>query len=409
MYWYFYLALRNLFPFRKIVSFFSLVSVVGVAIGVAVLIVVQSVMNGFNNQTKSNIINTQGEVRVECSSMTGDLEFLEKFFTNDASVSAVSSYATGVVILRYEDRTAFPLVKGVDLGKECQVMALERFVKSGKIDELDDGTIFLGSGLARSLGLRVGDMVDIYSPRMITTIGSDDVQLPREVRVGCIFETGVNYVDNGSGICSLPFIQDLCDLGSGIHGMVIKLNVRESIDDFVRRMRSVLPSAVTIFSWKELNKDLLFVLQLEKTMMFFTLMFILLVASFSISSTLMTSVVRKTKEIGLLRALGATRFQITMCFFIQGLLIGCCGTFLGCLFAWLVLRYRDFIVDLMAKIFNSSWMLSKFSNFVYLPVACSGYEITIIVLFSVFICMLAGVFPAWRAMRVQPAIALRNE
>ncbi|MDR1458385.1 MAG: FtsX-like permease family protein [Puniceicoccales bacterium] len=303
----------------------------------------------------------------------------------------------------------FPLVKGINLEKECQVLTLSRFVKSGKIDELNEDTIFIGSGLARSLGLRVGDSVDIYSPLIMANMDSEDVRLPREMKICCIFETGVNYVDNNSILSSLHFMQELYDLGNAIHGSFIKLNDRESVDDFVERMRDILPHSVNILSWKELNKDLLFVLQLEKTMMFFTLMFILLVASFSISSTLMTSVVRKTKEIGLLRALGATKFQVTMYFFIQGLLIGSCGTFLGCIFSWLVLRYRDFIVDLIAKIFNSSWMLSKFSNFVHLPSACSGQEIVIIMVFSILICTLAGIFPAWKAMRIQPAIALRNE
>jgi ABC-type lipoprotein release transport system permease subunit len=98
-----------------------------------------------------------------------------------------------------------------------------------------------------------------------------------------------------------------------------------------------------------------------------------------------------------------------MCFFIQSLLIGCLGTFLGCIFVWMVLIYRDFIVDVIAKIFNSSWMLSKFSNFVHLPVAYSPGEINTIALLSVLICTLAGVLPALRAMRIRPAVALRNE
>jgi lipoprotein-releasing system permease protein len=381
----------------------------GVAIGVAVLIVVQSVMNGFNRETKDNIVNTQGEVRVECSSLMKNPGNFEKFFLDDASVASVSPYASGVVMLLYGNRPVFPMIKGIDLKKECQVMALEKFVKSGKIDELSEETVFMGSGLARSLGLRVGDAVDIYSPLIVASIDSEDMRLPREMRVCCIFETGVSYVDNASILCPLSFMQDLYELDEGIHGMLIKLKDSESVDDFVERMRNSLPCEINIFSWKELNKDLLFVLRLEKTMMFFVLMFILLVASFSISSTLMTSVVRKTREIGLLRALGATKTHVTLYFFVQGLLIGCSGTFLGCIFSWFVLCHRDFIVDFTAKIFNSSWMLSKFSHFVHLPVDCSAGEIVIIVLFSVLICTLAGMFPAWKAMCIEPAIALRNE
>lgn len=407
--WYLYLALKQLFPSGRRLAFFTLASVAGVMLGVAVLIIVLSVMNGFGDEIRGKIVETNGHVRVENGGIMYDQAEVMKKIAAQPEAAAVAPYAQGMVMLQAGNRPSFPFIRGIDVAHEQGVVPLARFLLVGRVEDLDDDSVFLSSELAASLGMRVGGKVDIYSPLLLERLKKDEVLLPREVRVAGIFETGWNQVDSNTVICSLRLMQDLYGLGAGVHGVTVRLKPGFDADEFAAKLNARFDGADHAVSWLESNRDFLFVLQLEKNMLMFIILFIILVASFSIASSLLTSVVRKTKEIGLLAALGGKPRQVAACFCFQGFFIGVTGTVLGIGFAVVALTFRNEVVHAFARVTQSEAALLRFYQFANLPLSYSVRDFVLIVTSSVVIATLAGLLPAWRAARLKPVEALRSE
>lgn len=324
-------------------------------------------------------------------------------------VAAVAPYAQGIVMLQAGNRPSFPFIRGIDVEREQGVVPLAKFLLVGRLEDLDDDAVFLSSELAASLGARAGQNVDVYSPLLLERLKKDEVLLPRAVRVAGIFSTGWNQVDSNTVICSLRLMQDLYGLGAGVHGVTVRLRPGFDPDEFAAKLNALFAGADRAVSWIETNRDFLFVLQLEKNMLMFIILFIILVASFSIASSLLTSVVRKTKEIGLLAALGGKPRQVAACFCFQGFFIGVVGTALGIALAVTALTFRNEVVHAFARITQSEAALLRFYQFSNLPLSYSGHDFAVIITSSVVIATLAGLLPAWRAARLKPVEALRSE
>ncbi len=407
--WYLYLALKQLFPTRRRVAFFTVASVAGVMLGVAVLIVVLSVMNGFGVEIRRKIVETYGDVRVENGGIIYDADALMQKIRSVPGVAALAPYAQGIVMVQAGNRPAYPFIRGIDLTQEQAVTPLGRFLVAGQLRNLDDDSVFLSSGLAVSLNVSVGQHVDIYSPLMLERLKRNEIILPRTVRVAGIFETGWNQVDSNTVICTLRLMQDLYGLGHGVHGVTIRLKPGYDAGEFAAKLTRRLGGDYRAVSWMESNRDFLFVLQLEKNMMMFIILFIILVASFSIASSLLTTVVRKTKEIGVLGALGARPRQVAACFCFQGFFIGVVGTVLGIVLAVTALTFRNEVVHTFARLTHSQAALDRFYQFSNLPCSYSTHDFVVIVTCSIVIATLAGLLPAWRAARLRPVEALRSE
>jgi lipoprotein-releasing system permease protein len=277
------------------------------------------------------------------------------------------------------------------------------------MEDLDDDSVFLGSELAASLGARLGQTVDLYSPLMLERLKKDEILLPRQVRVAGVFESGWNQVDSNTVICSLRLMQDLYGLERGVHGVSVRLKPDYDSDEFAARLNALFSGADRAVSWIETNRDFLFVIQLEKNMLMFIMLFIILVASFSIASSLLTAVVRKTKEIGLLAALGGKPRQVAACFCFQGFFVGVAGTALGIALAVTALTFRNEMVHTFARITQSEAALLRFYQFSNLPLSYSGHDFVVIITCTIVIATLAGLLPAWRAARLKPVEALRSE
>jgi lipoprotein-releasing system permease protein len=376
---------------------------------VAVLIIVLSVMNGFGDEIREKIVETNGHVRVENGGIMYDQEAVMTRIRGLPGVAAVAPYAQGMVMLQAGNRPSFPFIRGIDVEREQGVVPLAKFLLVGRVEDLDDDAIFLSSELAASLGARVGQKVDVYSPLLLERLKKDEILLPRAVRVAGIFETGWNQVDSNTVICSLRLMQDLYGLGAGVHGVSVRLQPGFDSDEFAARLNALFAGSARAVSWLESSRDFLFVLQLEKNMLMFIILFIILVASFSIASSLLTSVVRKTKEIGLLGALGGKPRQVAACFCFQGFFIGVVGTALGIALAVTALTFRNEVVHTFARITQSEAALLRFYQFSNLPLSYSGHDFVVIITSSVVIATLAGLLPAWRAARLKPVEALRSE
>ena len=409
--WYLYLALKQLFPTGKKFPFFTAISVLGVALGVALLVISTSVMGGFGYEIRRMIVDTQGEVQVRGEGLIADAAGLQARLATVPGVVATTPFAEGVVGLQYEGKPAYPAMQGIDVNRVGQVVPLERFIRAGRLDDLDDDSIIISSKLALSLGARIGSRVEIYSPLLLEKLKNDAVLLPRELRVVGIFEVGHQQLDSSVVLVTLRAMQELYGLGAAIHGVNVKIAPKLDADVVATRINGALPPAAQARarSWMEANQDFLFILQLEKNMIFFLLTFIIIVSAFSVTSSLLISVVRKTREIGLLGALGARPMQVAACFCFQGLLIGATGTVAGLGLGLGTLHFRNELVAAFTRLTASEEVLVRFYQFSQLPAHTAPGDVGLIVACSVVISTLAGLLPAWRAARLKPVEALRNE
>ncbi|OHE82479.1 MAG: ABC transporter permease [Verrucomicrobia bacterium RIFCSPLOWO2_12_FULL_64_8] len=407
--WYLYLALKHLFPTGRRLAFFTAASILGVTLGVAVVIVVICVMVGFGDEIRRKVVETNGHIRIETGGIMYDQEAVMAKVRGLPGVAAVAPYAHGMVMLQAGNRPAFPIIRGIDAIREGGVVPLQRFLLSGRVDDLDDDSVFVSSELAAALQVHRGDRVDVYSPLLLERLKKDEVVLPRELRVAGIFATGWNQVDANTVLCTLRLMQELYGLGTGAHGVSVRLEPGTDMDEAAEAINQAVGGSHHAVTWLQSYRDFLFVIQFEKNILMFVLLFIVLVASFAIMSSLLTAVVRKTREIGLLGALGGKPRQVAACFCLQGLFIGLTGTVLGILLALLGLSFRNEIVHAFQRLTQSEAAMRSAYMFAEMPVTYPPTDLAIIITSSIVIATLAGLLPAWRAARLKPVEALRSE
>jgi lipoprotein-releasing system permease protein len=409
--WYLYLALKQLFPTGRKFPFFTAISVLGVSLGVAVLIICSSVMGGFGRQIEKMTVDTQGDVQIRGNGVIADGTAVQALLAKIPGVVATTPFAEGAVAVIYQLKPQFPGLQGIDTNRIAGVIPINRYISGGSLAALDDDSIILGSQLAISLGARVGDRVEVYSPLAFEKLKRDEMLLPRELRVVGYFEFGHQALDSSVALVPLRAMQDLYGLGRGVHGINVKIAPGLDADVMADRINAALPPSLHLRarSWIEINRDFLFVVQFERNMMFFLLMFIVVVAAFSVTSSLLISVVRKTREIGLLGALGAKPRQVAACFCFQGFFIGVCGTICGLGLGFGVLHFRDDIVRLFTKLTQSEAALVRFYQFSHLPSYTDPAYLAATIVGTIGISTLAGLLPAWRAASLKPVEALRSE
>jgi lipoprotein-releasing system permease protein len=324
-------------------------------------------------------------------------------------IAAASAYIAGPVLVLASGHPATPIFRGIDLNTIEQVANLQRFVRLGSLDDLDDDSIILSAQVAQQLAAMVGDEVEIVSPLLIQTLKSDEVYLPRRFRVAGLFEIGHQHLDSTTIYGTLRAAQELYGLGDHVHGINVRLKEGQAEEDAVERINQVLPPRVQAFSWMQSWDSFLWVLNLEKTINFFLLLFIVIIAAFSVMSSLLISVVRKTREIGLLSALGGKAREVALCFCVQAFIIGVTGTAIGVAAGFGVLAIRQQLVNGIAGLLNRQATLRQFYQFTELPAHTQMSDLILTVVASIVISTFAGLLPAWRAARLKPVEALRSE
>lgn len=408
MSWPIYLALKQLFPSGR-VSFITVIATVGIMLGVTIMLMVASIMGGFGYQIGRMIIDTQGEVQIRGHGPVEATSAIDKAIGSVPAVAASAPYAQGVVMLEYDRRPAFPTIQGFDLERIKRVIPLERYLVAGSFNDLDDDSVILSSLLARALGVQVGDKVSVYSPLMLERMKQNEVLLPRDVRVAGIFQIGHQQLDSSTVICSLRLMQDLYGLAKLIHGYNVRLKEGADPAAAAAALNAVLPPAVRALTWLEANAEFQSVITFERNMIFFLMGIIVLVATFSIAVSLLMSVIRKTREIGLLAAMGGKARDVALCFCAQGLFLGTVGTAMGLAVGFGLLYYRNNIVHLIARLTVGQDVFEKFYQFSALPAHTESKDVVLIIVFSLVSSTLAGLIPAWRAARLKPVEALRSE
>ena len=408
--WYLYHALKQLFPSGRLFSFFSLMSIMGVMLGVCVLIIVQSVMNGFGEGIRHRLTQTQGDIRIRSDEVIYDWEDVLETLENQDNILAAVPFAEGVIMLQHQNRPQFPFVRGIDPLVQEEVLPIGKFLTIGNREDFDDECVFLGEGLAYSLKAGPGSVVEVFTPLMLEALKRDEILLPREFKVAGLFRTGSPQVDGNTMITTLRVMQELYGLENGVHGIALKL--RPGIDAYgysAELGEGVLRSGLQAVSWIESNEDFLFVIEQEKRVISFIIIFIILVASFSIAISLMMAVMRKTREIGLLVAMGGRPHQVAFSFCFQGFFIGLVGTITGILMALVCLNYRSEILSAYADITNTQTNFLGQYDVYDIPVHYLASDFITVTCFALVISTLAGLIPALRAARLKPADALRGE
>lgn len=412
MKWWLYIALKQLFPTGKVVSFFAAVSLLGVALGVLGLFGTQSVMNGFHSEISLKLRDTTGDVIMRnYGRPMHSLETLKERLKSMPEVESVEFVAQGPVMMVVNNVPVFPMLRSYDtISGECALPIREKkFVRMGSIDDLDDDSIILGQRLAASVGAGVGDKVDVFSPTMLDKIKRDEVPMAASLDVVGLLATDYSQVDSNIALVSLRRMRDLYNLGDGSHSIAIRLkeSAKDSAEAFAKKLvdEDIVPRSYYVTTWLGANEAFLRVIKMEKVMMSLIIFLIILVASFSICISLYTSVLRKTREIGLSAAMGARPLQIAATYCFQGFAIGLFGSILGLLLTFLLLHFRapiaEFIVGREALI--------EFYHFARLPVKYELKDALWACGFSIVLCTLAGFLPALRAARLKASEAMRNE
>ncbi len=415
------LALRYLRPKRTFVSIITLISVLGVMLGVAVLIIVISVMSGFDHDLRAKILGFNAHLRVASRGQTMEnYDAVMDLVTANKSVVGVAPYVLGPVLMETEPANdeqpyfAVPYVRGADPTRENSVSVLPQSIIAGKFDLSRRGLV-IGTALAQSLNLGVGDRVSIYSPndlkRMKEHQGKSDQEavLPDDYTVTGIFDVGYYDYNYSIAVTSLGNAQDLYNLGDSVHGLMVMLRDPYQAVTVSNELATALGPSYTITTWMQENSAILGALIVEKNVMFYLLFFIVIVAALCILSAQITFVVQKTREIGMLKALGATNLQISGVFLTQSAIIGVLGVLAGYGLGILALTYRNEFLHFMNHWTGFELFPASIYGFSALPAVIAVRDIVVICSSSFIICILGGVLPAWRAGRLKPVEALRYE
>ena len=390
-----FLAGRYLGGLRRqqpVVSVIATISVMGIALGVAALLVVLGVMSGFDADLEEKIVGANPHLLVQVEGGVADVEGLSARILETPGVLAAAPMLQAETLVRHGDEAQGVLLRGVDPEKEPQVTRLPHLLKAGTWPP-GRNEIVLGSELARRWGLSVGDSIEV--------VGNDRKGKPVPLRVGGIFTTGMYDYDMHLTLTRLETAQAIAGAGSRPTGIGVRIEQAIRAPETQRRLRQSLGSPYWVVSWMDMNSNLFAALKLEKVTMFIILTLIVLVACFNIIATLLMMVVSKTKEIGILKSLGATAGSVRSIFTWAGLMIGLLGTGLGTgLGVALCLALEKYqFVKLPADIYYVD----------HLPVKLASPDIAAVIGAALAISWLACLYPAWAAARMLPAQALRYE
>ncbi len=469
-----FLAWRYFKPKRNAVSVITLISVIGVALGVCVLIVVIAVMTGFTDHLKTKLLETgaHGQIQKGLAKSKEHPDGVMPFFTEAeagaliAELKTKNGAANAAAVLKSpillqvgqscepkvllafvppnDDRAeilgdatkSFPLQEAVNKAQE-QLKKTGMFKDPGKFS-LKRREVMISTTLAEEFNLKVGDKIVLHSQNRLmglvkrdqngNIVQNEDAEMykPLDYRISGLytfekydFDRNVIFM-NLEDACELFALGEYSDeiidnLETGLCATHIFLWVNDPFHmaKFNQNVRNSLihryNSRVLYFSWEDMNRQILGVLAVEKNMMFFLLIFIVLVAAFSITNTLITTVVQKTREIGLLKSMGVSSGAIMRIFVLQGAFVGVLGSAFGVLLGWLVITYRMNILECMRRITGMEIFPKQLYLFNELPAHIVWGDVALIVLISIVLCTCGALVPAFRAAKLDPARALRYE
>ncbi|HTM63321.1 MAG TPA: lipoprotein-releasing ABC transporter permease subunit [Gammaproteobacteria bacterium] len=394
------------------ISFIAMFSMIGIALGVAVLITVLSVMNGFDDEIRDRVFSMVPAITI--SSGTGyvsDWQKLQKDVSKNSGVTASAPFATGEVLLSYGGSVQAALVNGIIPDEEKHITELGDKMIDGKLSDLQAGKfgIVIGENLAEVLRVTLGDKVTVVTPQVSMSPAGVIPRFKRFTVVG-IFRAGSGFgFDRSMGFINLTDAQKLLGLGTNVTGLHVAVDDVYGSPILARQIAGRLSSMASVSTWADQFGEFFRAVQLEKTMMFLILLLIVAVAAFNLVSTLVMVVNEKNADIAILRTYGATPGMIMRIFIIQGGLIGVFGTLMGVICGVILASNATAIVNWIQDVFHVQFLSSNVYFVNYLPSKIEWSDVVKISLASLVLSLAATIYPAWRAAKLDPVEALRYE
>lgn len=388
-----WISFRYLISKRKerFISIISFISIMGVAVGVTALIVVIAVMSGFDNDLREKIVGTNSHIIIEKEGGIEDYDALVEMVNKMPHVIASSPFVNGQALIRQKDQVTGVIFRGIDPKREKHVTNIEKYLQEGTLF-LQKDSVLIGRELAWRLNLNIGDKISLISAAS---------PKPRPFKVTGIFNSGMFDYDMNLVFTSIEGAQDFYGVEGLAGGIGVKVDDVHMADSIKNEIQSSVGFDYWVRSWTDLNKNLFSALKLEKITMFIILALIVVVACFNIVSTLIMMVIEKTKDIGILKSIGATNSNIRRIFVLNGFFIGFLGTALG--------AAGGFILCHLLK----TYQFIKLPRDIYyidrLPVNVNIGDSLIVIMAAIVISFVSTLYPAWQAARMEPVEALRYE
>jgi len=393
------------------ISFISAISMAGIALGVAALIVVLSVMNGFQKELRARILGVASHVQISgANNRLTDWQAVAKLASQDPRVLAAAPFVNAQAMLAAGQAVRGSVVRGILPEREAQVAELGLHMRAGKLEALKPGEfgIVLGSELARALGALTGDKVALIAPQGMVTPAGVIPRLKQFTVVG-LFEVGMFEYDSGLALVHLEDAQKLYQMGDAVSGVRLRLDDLFAARGVARELMAKLDRDLYATDWTRSHANFFRAVEIEKRVMFIILLLIVAVAAFNIVSTLVMLVTDKQSDIAILRTLGAAPGSIMQIFMVQGALIGVIGTVSGVLLGVLIGFNVDTVVPFVENLLGFKFLAKDVYYISDLPSDVQLRDVATIGIVSLALSFLATLYPSWRASRVNPAEALRYE
>lgn len=395
---------------RGFVSFVALMSVIGLMLGVAVLVVVLSVMNGFERELRSRMLAvTSHAALMGLEGALEDWRLARKVALETPGVLKAAPFVEAQAILVHGDRIAGTQVRGVDPSEEGQA-GLAGHMRTGSLQVLQPGAwnIVLGYALADELAVKPGDTVVLIAPEGTAT-PTGVVPRMRRFTVSGIFASGMYEFDRGLALVHLADAAKLYRLGDRVSGVRLELEDAFEAPKLVREVALALGGGFYVTDWTRSHSNFFRSIEITKSMMFIILLMIVGVAAFNIVSTLVMIVKEKQTDIAILRTLGAGPPNILASFAVQGVLIGLAGTLLGAALGILIAGRLESIVRGIERLFHTQFLDARVYYMSDLPAYVEWRDVLQVCAVAFALCAIATLYPAWRAARTAPAEALRHD
>ncbi len=399
------------------ISFISLTSMIGIGLGVAALIVVLSVMNGFQKELRTRILGVASHLEITGSNnQLGDWQNIAANSLKQQHVLASAPYITAQGMLSYSSGVQGAIVRGVLPSAEDKVADLGRHMKAGSLQDLRSGEfgIILGTDLAFALGAQIGDKVVVLAPQGQFTPTGVVPRLKQFTVVG-LFQIGMYEYDAGLALIHIDDAAKLYRMGDKVSGVRLKLDdlfIAPTISATMSEQLNNQPNQsgnYFVTDWTQQHANFFRAVQMEKRVMFIILTLIVAVAAFNIVSTLVMAVTDKRADIAIMRTFGASPGSIMVIFMIQGALIGVIGTVVGAIFGVLIALNISTIIPFIEGLFHVQFLAKDVYYISDLPSDLVWSDVTTIVVLSFVLSLLATIYPSWKASQINPAEALRYE
>ena len=395
----------------RFISFISLVSVVGIALGITVLITVLSVMNGFQREVRTRILSVASHIQISGADNTlADWHAIADKARQNPQVVAAAPYVSAQGLLSSGNTVRGAYIRGIIPDAEEKVAELAQHMKAGSLGALKPGEfgIVLGAELARALSVQAGDKVVLIAPQgQVTPAGI----LPRlrQFTVVGIFSVDHFEYDSGLALVDMEDAQKLYRMGDRVTGVRLKLTDLFQAGEVSRDLSQRLGPEAYITDWTRLNANFFRAVDIEKRMMFLIVFLIIAVAAFNIVSSLFMAVKDKQADIAILRTLGASPGSVTKIFLIQGALIGLMGTLAGVIFGVALASNVDVVVPFLENLLGFKFLSKDVYQISDLPSELRPWDVLSTAFFSFVVSLIATIYPSYRAAKINPAEALRYE